>query len=54
VQEDGPHYLVETAIAPSSKQLKERYGMVEDHHVLLDSLAERSALTHEDIDVVSA
>ncbi|WP_374248118.1 MBL fold metallo-hydrolase [Thermomonas sp.] len=32
-------------------QLRERYGVVEDHHVLLESLAQ-AGFSHEDIDVV--
>lgn len=52
VQEDDRTILVETGIgAFFEPRLKERYGIVEDHHVLLDSLAE-VGLTHEDIDVV--
>ncbi len=49
---DGRNVLFETGIgaffAPS---LRERYGVVEDRHVLLDSLA-ALGLSHEDIDVV--
>lgn len=52
VQEDDRNILIETGIgAFFSPQLKERYGVVEDNHVLLDSLA-AVGLTHEDIDVV--
>ena len=52
MQEDDRTILVETGIgAFFEPRLKERYGIVEDHHVLLDSLAE-VGLTHEDIDVV--
>lgn len=52
VQENDRNILIETGIgAFFSTQLKERYGVVEDNHVLLDSLA-AVGLTHEDIDVV--
>ena len=52
VQEDDRNILIETGIgAFFSPQMKERYGVVEDHHVLLDSLA-AVGLTHADIDVV--
>ncbi|GGD07502.1 MBL fold metallo-hydrolase [Halopseudomonas salina] len=52
VQEEGRNILVETGIgAFFEPRLKERYGIVEDHHVLLDSLSE-VGLTHEDIQVV--
>lgn len=49
---DGRNVLFETGIgAFFEPALRERYGVVEDRHVLLDSLAE-AGLTHEDIDVV--
>ena len=49
---DGKNVLFETGIgAFFEPALRERYGVVEDHHVLLQSLAE-AGLTHEDIDVV--
>jgi glyoxylase-like metal-dependent hydrolase (beta-lactamase superfamily II) len=49
---DGRNVLFETGIgAFFEPALRERYGVVEDKHVLLDSLAE-AGLTHEDIDVV--
>ena len=49
---DGRHVLFETGIgAFFEPTLRERYGVVEDKHVLLDSLAE-AGLGHEDIDVV--
>jgi len=49
---DGRNVLFETGIgAFFEPALRERYGVVEQHHVLLDSLAEAS-LAHEDIDVV--
>ncbi|TNE87395.1 MAG: MBL fold metallo-hydrolase [Deltaproteobacteria bacterium] len=52
VQEAGRNVLLETGIgAFFPPKLKDRFGVVEDEHVLLASLAERG-LTHEDIDVV--
>ncbi|TAM59328.1 MAG: MBL fold metallo-hydrolase [Rhodanobacter sp.] len=49
---DGRNVLFETGIgAFFEPALRERYGVVERHHVLLDSLAE-AGLAHEDIDVV--
>jgi glyoxylase-like metal-dependent hydrolase (beta-lactamase superfamily II) len=49
---DGRNVLFETGIgAFFEPALRERYGVVESRHVLLDSLAE-AGLTHEDIDVV--
>ncbi|MDE3071986.1 MAG: MBL fold metallo-hydrolase [Pseudomonadota bacterium] len=49
---DGRNVLFETGIgAFFEPSLRERYGVVEDRHVLLDSLAE-AGLAHEDIDVV--
>ncbi|RDS83091.1 MBL fold metallo-hydrolase [Dyella monticola] len=49
---EGRHVLFETGIgAFFEPSLRERYGVVESHHVLLDSLAE-AGLSHEDIDVV--
>ena len=49
---DGRNVLFETGIgAFFEPTLRERYGVVEDRHVLLDSLAQ-AGLTHEDIDVV--
>ncbi len=52
VQEDDRNILIETGIgAFFSPQMKERYGVVEDNHVLLDSLKE-VGLSHTDIDVV--
>lgn len=48
----GKTVLFETGIgAFFSPQLRERYGVVESRHVLLDSLAE-AGFSHEDIDVV--
>jgi glyoxylase-like metal-dependent hydrolase (beta-lactamase superfamily II) len=49
---DGRNVLFETGIgAFFEPSLRERYGVVEPRHVLLDSLAE-FGLSHEDIDVV--
>ncbi|MES2404301.1 MAG: MBL fold metallo-hydrolase [Pseudomonadota bacterium] len=49
---DGRNVLFETGIgAFFEPKLRERYGVVEDRHVLLDSL-KVAGLTHEDIDVV--
>ncbi|MDE2156419.1 MAG: MBL fold metallo-hydrolase [Xanthomonadaceae bacterium] len=49
---DGRNVLFETGIgAFFEPALRERYGVLERHHVLLDSLAE-AGLAHEDIDVV--
>lgn len=49
---DGRHVLFETGIgAFFEPALRERYGVVEERHVLLDSLAQ-AGLSHEDIDVV--
>jgi glyoxylase-like metal-dependent hydrolase (beta-lactamase superfamily II) len=49
---DGKTVLFETGIgAFFEPALRERYGVVEERHVLLDSLAE-AGLAHEDIDVV--
>ena len=52
VQEDGRNILIETGIgAFFSPEMKERFGVQESHHVLLDSLAEQG-LSHTDIDLV--
>ncbi|HET9836268.1 MAG TPA: MBL fold metallo-hydrolase [Rhodanobacteraceae bacterium] len=49
---DGRNVLFETGIgAFFEPKLRERYGVVEDRHVLLESLRE-AGLSHEDIDVV--
>ncbi|MDE2225769.1 MAG: MBL fold metallo-hydrolase [Xanthomonadaceae bacterium] len=49
---DGRNVLFETGIgAFFEPKLRERYGVVEESHVLLDSL-KAVGLTHEDIDVV--
>ena len=51
---NGRTVLFETGIgAFFEPRMKERYGVVEDGHVLLDSLA-RAGVTHEDIDAVVA
>ncbi|GAB3465095.1 MBL fold metallo-hydrolase [Azotobacter salinestris] len=52
VREDGRNILVETGIgAFFSPELKERYGVQESRHVLLDKL-EAQGLSDADIDVV--
>jgi glyoxylase-like metal-dependent hydrolase (beta-lactamase superfamily II) len=49
---DGRNVLFETGIgAFFEPAMRERYGVLEDRHVLLDSLAD-AGLRHEDIDVV--
>ncbi len=49
---NGKKVLFDTGIgAFFPPQLRERYGVVEEHHVLLDSLAS-AGFYHEDIDVV--
>ena len=49
---DGRNVLFETGIgAFFEPKLRERYGVVEDRHVLLESLAE-AGLSHEDVDAV--
>ncbi|PTR28481.1 glyoxylase-like metal-dependent hydrolase (beta-lactamase superfamily II) [Luteibacter sp. OK325] len=49
---DGRNVLFETGIgAFFDPAMRERFGVVEGHHVLLDSLAE-AGLRHEDIDAV--
>jgi glyoxylase-like metal-dependent hydrolase (beta-lactamase superfamily II) len=49
---DGRNVLFETGIgAFFEPKLRERYGVVEDRHVLLESLTQ-AGLTHEDIDAV--
>jgi len=49
---DGRNVLFETGIgAFFEPKLRERYGVVEDRHVLLDSL-KAAGLTHDDVDVV--
>ena len=52
VQEDGRNILVETGIgAFFSPQMKDRFGVQEQRHVLLDNL-QSVGLGHADIDVV--
>jgi glyoxylase-like metal-dependent hydrolase (beta-lactamase superfamily II) len=52
VRDRGRHFLFEAGIgAFFDPKLKDRYGVVEDRHVLLDSLA-AVGLAPEDIDVV--
>ena len=52
VQEADRNILIETGIgAFFSPDMKERFGVQESHHVLLDSLAEQG-LSHTDIDLV--
>lgn len=52
VQEADRNILIETGIgAFFSPEMKERFGVQESHHVLLDSLAEQG-LSHTDIDLV--
>jgi glyoxylase-like metal-dependent hydrolase (beta-lactamase superfamily II) len=49
---DGKTVLFETGIgAFLEPKLRERYGVVEERHVLLDSLGE-AGFSHEDVDVV--
>ncbi|MDH5433450.1 MAG: MBL fold metallo-hydrolase [Gammaproteobacteria bacterium] len=52
IKEDNRNILLEAGIgAFFEPKMKERFGIVESHHVLLESLAEHG-LTHEDIDVL--
>ena len=52
VQDGGRNLLFETGIGSFFEpRLKQRYGVVEDRHVLLDSLAAKG-LAPEDVDVV--
>lgn len=52
VEEPGRRVLLETGIgAFFAPDLRDRYGVLEERHVLLDSLA-ALGLSHEDIDVV--
>lgn len=52
VQEDERNILVETGIgAFFSPEMKQRFGVQEDHHVLLDELA-KLGLSDADIDIV--
>lgn len=52
IEDDNKRILLETGIgAFFPPELKKRYGVSPEHHVLLDSL-ETLGLTHKDIDVV--
>lgn len=52
IEEDERNILLETGIgAFFEPKLRERFGVSEERHVLLDSLAE-VGLSHEDIDIV--
>src|SRR5690606_4096203 len=52
VREPGRNILIESGVgAFFAPDLKQRYGVQEDHHVLLDNLA-AVGLGHEDIDLV--
>ena len=52
VKEENRNILLEVGIgAFFDPKMKHRFGIVESHHVLLESLAELG-LTHEDIDIV--
>lgn len=52
VREPHRNILLETGIGASfPPKLRDRYGVNESHHVLLDGL-EAQGLTHEDIDIV--
>ena len=52
VEEPGRRILFETGIgAYMTPKFRERFGVVESQHVLLESL-DRRGLTHEDIDIV--
>jgi glyoxylase-like metal-dependent hydrolase (beta-lactamase superfamily II) len=52
IQEDGRSILCEAGIgAFFDPTLKDRYGVVESHHVLLESLA-AVGLSHADVDIV--
>jgi glyoxylase-like metal-dependent hydrolase (beta-lactamase superfamily II) len=52
IQENNKNILFETGIgAFFEPKLKERFGIVESEHILLESL-HRIGLTHEDIDIV--
>ena len=52
IQEEGRNILLETGIgAFFSPEMRQRYGVVESQHVLLESLNE-IGLTHEDIDII--
>lgn len=52
IEESNRNILLETGIGTFFEPaLRERYGVVEDRHVLLDSLAS-AGLCHEDIDIL--
>lgn len=52
IEEDNRNVLLETGVGNFfDPKMRERFGVAEANHVLLDSLAE-AGLTHEDIDVV--
>ncbi len=52
VQEEKRNILIETGIgAFFEPKLKDRFGVIESEHVLLDSL-QHAGLSHEDIDIV--
>lgn len=52
VEEHNRNILLETGIgAFFEPEMRERYGVIEDRHVLLDSLAS-VGLSHEDIDIL--
>lgn len=52
VKEENRNILLEVGVgAFFDPKMKHRFGIVESHHVLLESLAELG-LTHEDIDIV--
>lgn len=52
IEEDDRKILLETGIGTFFEpKLRERFGIAEDNHVLLDSLAS-AGVTHEDIDIV--
>lgn len=52
IQEEKRNILLETGIgAFFSPKLRDRYGVVEERHVLLESLVE-TGVRHEDIDIV--
>lgn len=52
IEEDNRNVLLETGVGNFfDPKMRERFGVAEANHVLLDSLA-NAGLTHEDIDVV--
>lgn len=53
IEDDGRRILFETGIGTFfPPAMRERYGVVETSHVLLENLA-RAGLSHEDVDVVA-